>query len=69
MVNIYKDFRDLTIKKDAYILEMNKPFEPGFIEKAEETITIGFNLRKSIDALKARINLNGWKSPLNHVQK
>jgi len=37
---------------------MNKAFDFNSIDKVDETISIGNNLRKSIDTLKSKININ-----------
>ena len=58
MVSIYKDYKELHIKKDMFANEMNKPFDLNIVEKVQETIELGKHLRNSIDALKSKVRLN-----------
>jgi hypothetical protein len=56
MVAIYKDYKELHIKKDQFLSDITKPYEPELMTKIDETIFLGHNLRNSIDCLKSKLN-------------
>ena len=58
MVSIYKDYKELHMRKEMFVNEMSKPFDLNIVDKVQETIELGKHLRNSIDALKGKVRLN-----------
>lgn len=69
MVLIYKDYRDLHNKRESLVADLSKPFDSEVMGKVEEAINIGHSLRKTIDLLKSKINLNLSENSLIMGQK
>lgn len=68
MVLIYKDYRDLHSKRESLASDLSKPFDSEVMGKVEEAINIGHSLRKTIDQLKSKINLNLSENLLGHKE-
>ena len=46
MVTIYRDYRELHLRKESLTADLSKPFDNAVMTKVEDTINIGHNLRK-----------------------